>query len=170
VHVGHVERRKNLALLLHAMASDATLPRLVLAGAPKGREDVRLRDLAARLGVSSRIEFVGLLDDAGLARLYAGAACAVFPSWREGFGIPALEARRAGVPVAVSSSAALLEVAGRDAPSFAPDDAQACAAAIHAALATPPAELERAAEQARRYRWDDSARRLVEAWTDAARA
>jgi len=170
VHVGHIERRKNLALLLHALAHDPALPRLVLAGAPKADEDVRLRDLAARLGVSARVEFVGLLDDAGLARLYARAACAVFPSWREGFGIPALEARLAGVPVAVSRSSALLEVAGAATPSFEADDPPGCAAAIRAALDTPRAALERAAEHARRYRWDDSAARLVEAWTDAARA
>jgi len=168
VHVGHVERRKNLALLLHALARDPSLPRLVLAGAPKGREDMRLRDLAARLGVSARVEFVGLLDDAGLARLYARAACAIFPSWREGFGIPALEARLAGVPVAVSRSAALLEVAGGETPSFAPDDPAGCAAAIRAALATPREALARAAERARSFRWDDSAARRGEAWTAAA--
>lgn len=170
VHVGHIEPRKNLALLLRALAHDPTLPRLVLAGAPKGDEDVRLRDLAARLGVSRRVEFVGLLDDAGLTRLYARAACAVFPSLREGFGIPALEARLCGVPVAVSRSAALLEVAGLETPSFESDDPAGCAAAVRAALATPRDELDRAAEHARRYRWDDSAALLVDAWTVAAGA
>jgi glycosyltransferase involved in cell wall biosynthesis len=170
VHVGHVERRKNLELVVRALAHDRGLPKLVLAGAPKGREDVRLRDLAARLGVSARVEFLGLVGDDALARLYARAACAVFPSWREGFGIPALEARAAGVPVAVSRSPALLEVAGAGTPSFAPDDPAGCAAAVRAAIATPSAELAAASERARAYRWDDSARLLVEAWVDAVRS
>jgi glycosyltransferase involved in cell wall biosynthesis len=168
VHVGHVERRKNLELLVRALAHDRALPRLVLAGAPKGSEDVRLRDLAARLGVSSRVEFLGLVDDAQLTRLYARAACAVFPSWREGFGIPALEARAAGVPVAVSSSPALLEVTGPRTPSFPPDDPAACAAAVRAAMATPAADLAAATARARSYHWDDSAARLVDTWTSAA--
>ena len=164
VHVGHVEPRKNLALVVRALARDPGLPRLVLAGAPRGREDVRLRDLALELGVARRVEFVGLLDDAELGQLYAGAACAVFPSLREGFGIPALEARAAGVPVAVSTSAALREVAGLDAPSFAPDDPDACARAIRAALATPPEALAAARERAAAFTWDASAARLVARW------
>lgn len=170
VHVGHVERRKNLELLVRALAHDRALPKLVLAGAPKGREDVRLRDLAAKLGVSARVEFLGLVGDDALARLYARAACAVFPSWREGFGIPALEARAAGVPVAVSRSPALLEVAGAGTPSFAPDDPAGCAAAVRTAIATPAAALAAATERARSYRWDDSARLLVEAWEHAVRS
>jgi glycosyltransferase involved in cell wall biosynthesis len=167
VHVGHVERRKNLELLVRALAHDRSLPRLVLAGAPKRSEDVRLRDLAARLGVSARVEFLGLVDDVALARLYARAACAVFPSWREGFGIPALEARAAGVPVAISNSPALLEVTGSGTPTFAPDDPAACAAAVRAAIATPASDLAAATARARAYHWDDSAARLVDAWCAA---
>ncbi|HVS19313.1 MAG TPA: glycosyltransferase family 1 protein, partial [Planctomycetota bacterium] len=164
VHVGHIERRKNLALIVRALARDPGLPRLVLAGAPRGGEDVRLRDLALELGVAARVEFMGLLDDHELCELYASAGCAVFPSLREGFGIPALEAQLAGVPVAVSTSAALREVAGLDAPSFAPDDPDACARAIRAALAQSPEELETARLRAAALTWDASAARLVARW------
>lgn len=164
VHVGHIERRKNLSVVVRALARDPGLPRLVLAGAQRGGEDVRLRDLALELGVSTRVEFVGLLDDDELCALYARAACAVFPSLREGFGIPALEARLAGVPVAVSTSSALREVAGLDAPSFAPGDVDACVRAIRAALAQTPAEIEAARTRAAAITWDASAERLVQRW------
>lgn len=164
VHVGHIEPRKNLGLLVRALAVDPGLPRLLLAGAPRGAEDVRLRDLAAELGVAARLEFAGLLDDRELCELYAGAACAVFPSLREGFGIPALEAQLALVPVAVSTSSALREVAGPDAPSFAPDDPAGCARAIRAALACTPERLEAARARAATFTWDASAERLVRRW------
>jgi glycosyltransferase involved in cell wall biosynthesis len=169
VSVGHIEPRKNLALLLRALALDPGLPRLVLAGAPRGAEDIRLRDLALELGVSARVQFVGLLGDRELCELYAGAACAVFPSLREGFGIPALEAQLALVPVAVSSSAALREVTGPDTPSFAPDDAAACARAIRAALTQSPAQLEAARARAAALTWDASAALLVARWSALAR-
>lgn len=169
VHVGHIEPRKNLELLLRALALDPSLPRLVLAGAPRGAEDVRLRDLALELGVAARVEFVGLLEDRELCELYAGAACAVFPSLREGFGIPALEAQLALVPVAVSSRAALREVTGSDTPHFAPDDPAACVRAIRAALARSSEELETARARAAAVTWDESAARLVASWNSLAR-
>jgi glycosyltransferase involved in cell wall biosynthesis len=170
VHVGHIEKRKNLRLLVHALALDRDLPRLILAGAPSGREDVELRNLAARLGVSARVEFVGLLNDDELCALLARASCAVFPSMREGFGIPALEAQLAGVPVAVSTSAALREVTGAETPSFSPTDAAECARAIRAALATPSAALASAARRAARFSWDKSAELLVDTWCALSRA
>lgn len=165
--VGHLEPRKNVELLLRALALDPGLPRLVLAGADVGGERARLEGVARELGVAGRVDFAGPLDDAALARLYARAACVVLPSRREGFGIPAAEASRAGAPLAVARTPALVEVAGPDAPSFDVGDARACAAAIRAALAATPVTLARAAERAAALTWDASAERLLACW-DAA--
>ncbi|MEO6710820.1 MAG: glycosyltransferase family 1 protein [Planctomycetota bacterium] len=167
LHVGHVERRKNLELLLRAIALDPGLPRLRLAGESKLGEEQRLRDLAAELGVADRVEFIGGFEDGLLAELYASAAAVVIPSQLEGFGIPVLEAQRARVPVAISRAGALLEIAGPDTPSFAPDDPAECAHAIRAALATPARELDAAALRSQRFTWKDSAARLVAAWETA---
>ena len=54
----------------------------------------------------------GWVSPADLEGLYAAAACFVFPSLREGFGLPVLEAMRRGVPVACSNASAVPEVAG----------------------------------------------------------
>ena len=94
LHVGHVERRKNLDVVVRALALDPTLPRLCLAGDAKHGEDERLRELARELGVLARVEFIGPFADERLAELLANAACMVLPSRLEGFGIPALEACR----------------------------------------------------------------------------
>jgi len=167
LHVGHLEPRKNLGLLLEALATDRALPRLVLAGAAKDAMDERLRTRAAELGVAPRLELRGPVSDGELARLYAATACVVLPSRLEGFGIPALEARRAGAPLAVAAAGALPEVAGPGAASFPPDDASACARAIRAALATPEERLGESSRAAREASWDRSASRLVEAWRQA---
>ena len=168
LHVGDLTPRKNIGLLLRALALDTELPGLVLAGDGSPAELRRIRALAVELGVADRLDLRGAVDDDELARLYATAACVVFPSHCEGFGIPALEARRAGVPLAVSQLESLLEIAGAETPSFRPDDAGGCARAIRAALSTSAAELEAAARSARRFTWDASAARWVELLSEAA--
>jgi len=164
LHVGHLEPRKNLGVLLRALALDRDLPRLELAGAGKGPEEERLRALARDLGVEARVRFLGPIDDAELPALYARAACVVLPSRIEGFGIPAIEAQRAKAPLAIARTRTLVEVAGSGVPTFSPEDPAECAGAIRKAIAMPSAF-----ENAARFSWDASARRLVEAWTAASR-
>lgn len=168
VCVAHLEPRKNQELLLRALAAAPDLPRLELVGEPRGDEGDRLADLARELGVAGRVRFLGGLADGELSELYAGAAACVLPSRREGFGIPAAEAQRAGVPLAVSTDAALREVAGEAAPTFDPDDVAGCVTAIRAALAAGEADLARSAERAGRYTWDAAAAFMLRAWQTAA--
>jgi glycosyltransferase involved in cell wall biosynthesis len=114
------------------------------------------------------VRLLGPFDERDLARLYATCACVVVPSRSEGFGIPALEARRARAPLCIADIPALVEVAGPAAPRFPPDDPAACAAAIRRALATPTAELQRAGRRADRRTWGRSARAWHALWQRAA--
>lgn len=163
VCIGHIEPRKNLEIVLRALAADPSLPELELHGAGKGGEENRLRVLATELGLSARVRFVGPFDERDLPALYARAACVVLPSRIEGFGIVALEAQRARVPLAIARAGALPEVAGPTCPSFAPDDAHECARSVHAAMAQSSGALEAAARRAETFTWDRSAR----TWFDA---
>lgn len=170
LHIGHLEPRKNLELLLRALQCDPSLPPLWLAGAAKSGEEERLRALAGELGIQSRVRFLGPFDDRELAGLYAQAACVVFPSHLEGFGIPALEAQRARAPLAIARAGALPEVAGPDTPTFAVDDPLDCARAIRAAMSQPPEALDRAAARAGGFRWQASAERWCDVWCAVARS
>lgn len=169
LHVGHVEPRKNLELLVRALALDPGLPPLLLAGAAKGGEGARLAALARELGVAERVTLAGEVDEQRLRELYAACACVALPSRLEGFGIPALEAMLARAPLAVSSAGALPEVAP-DAPRFDPDDAAGCARALRAALGATPEQLDRAEARAREASWDRSAELFVAALELAASA
>ena len=153
--LGHLEPRKNLELVLRALAEDPSLPPLRLAGAGKGTEEQRLRALALELGV--RVRFHGPFDDRELPDLLAACAAVVFPSRLEGFGIPALEALRAGAPLAISSAGALREVVGEDVPVFEPDDPADCARATRAALRAGPVPAPSSGS------WDAAARAWFEA-------
>ena len=71
--------------------------RLVIAG--DGPDRAAIRRLAAELGVADRVSLPGQLSREALRLLYASAGLFVLPSERESFGIAALEARAAGLPV-----------------------------------------------------------------------
>jgi glycosyltransferase involved in cell wall biosynthesis len=98
------ERRKNIALVLRALArlKDRFLFSYRIAG--DGVERQALQRLAADLGLEDRVEFLGFVPAAELPVLYASSDLFVMPSTAEaksveGFGIVYLEANAAGTPV-----------------------------------------------------------------------
>jgi glycosyltransferase involved in cell wall biosynthesis len=106
--LANTQAHKNVAMLLRAFADPALRDMtLVLFGA-SGADRFR----ALGHAVPDNVRFVGRVDDAGLAALYAGARCLAFPSSTEGFGLPPLEAMRAGCPALVAPAGALPEVCG----------------------------------------------------------
>jgi glycosyltransferase involved in cell wall biosynthesis len=130
---------KNLGRLIEAIgAIGERVPGalLVLPGSPSHYDD-ELRALAERLGVAGRVRFPGHVSAGELEGLYRAAACFVFPSLYEGFGLPVLEAMRRGVPVACSTASAVPEVAGDAALYFDPRDVAQIAGAVVRVLEDP---------------------------------
>ncbi|MBL8861598.1 MAG: glycosyltransferase family 4 protein [Planctomycetes bacterium] len=164
VALGHLEPRKNLEVVIAALARDPALPDLELHGAAKPGEAERLSALARKLGVAARVRFRGPFAEADLPRILCTCAAVVLPSRLEGFGIGVLEAQRARAPLAIADAGALPEIAGPDAPRFPPDDALACAAALQRALALEPAAIERSAARAACFTWERAAQRWCAAW------
>jgi glycosyltransferase involved in cell wall biosynthesis len=152
---------KNLRRLIAAISLLPTerRPLLVLPGYPTPHE-ADLRREADRLGVTDDVRFLGWVTADELEALYAAAACFVFPSLYEGFGLPVLEAMARGVPVATSGRASLAEVAGDAALLFDPEDERAIAAAIER-LVSDRALAERLSAkgraQAARFSWEAAA-------------
>jgi glycosyltransferase involved in cell wall biosynthesis len=111
LHVGAVQKRKNIARLVRAFESLPPEWTLVLAGSfGYGFEEIlRAIEQSAR---RAAIRLAGYVDDREVARLYRRASVFAFPSLDEGFGMPVLEAMVWGVPVITSNRSALPEVAG----------------------------------------------------------
>jgi glycosyltransferase involved in cell wall biosynthesis len=104
------------------------------------------------------VRALGHVDDALLPGLYAGAAAFVLPSLYEGFGLTALEALAAGVPVVAADRGALPEVCGDAAQLVDPTDPEAVAAALERALADPAPWRAAGPPRAAPLTWDATAR------------
>ena len=101
--VGGIQPRKDPLTAIEALALVDGDLRLVLVGDEKRGGD-EVRSAIERLGLERRVEFAGYVEHEGLASLYRGAACLVFPSRYEGFGLPVLESMASGTPVVASTA------------------------------------------------------------------
>jgi len=131
--VGAVSERKNLALVLRALARvtpDALgTPALLVAG-PRWSGSDAIGAEVERLQLGARVRFAGYVDADDLPLLLAGARALVHPSRDEGFGLTPLEAMAAGTAALVADAGSLREAVGDAAVVLPLDDVDAWAAAI----------------------------------------
>lgn len=121
LHVGAVQKRKNLIRLIQAFASVPQDWRLVLAGS-NGYGSAQILHTVNSSPARDRIVVSGYVDELQLSNWYAKASIFAFPSLDEGFGMPVLEAMAAGVPVLTSNTSSLREVSGDAALLIDPRD------------------------------------------------
>lgn len=162
--VSSLSRQKNFHSLIRAfnLLADKSVKLYVAGGFSKSFADA---ELLADIASNDRIVFKGRVDDSQLVELYANAACFVFPSLYEGFGIPPIEAQACGCPVVASRAASIPEVCGDSVVYFDPSDIGDIADKI--SLVLNDAELRQdlvrmGIDNCRRYSWRKSAERLYE--------
>ena len=111
LYVGRLVYEKGVQHLIAAMPkilSNYNDAKLIIAG--RGGMMDELRAEASNLGLNDKIYFTGYLNSKQVQKMYKCADVAVFPSTYEPFGIVALEAMLAGVPVVVSDVGGLDEI------------------------------------------------------------
>jgi glycosyltransferase involved in cell wall biosynthesis len=159
--VGSLEPRKDPLTAIEGFAllgSDEL--RLVFAG-PDGGDGEAARTAAEQRGLGGRVEFKGHVSGDELAELYRGAACLVFPSRDEGFGLPLLEAMASGTPVVATRAGALPEIAGDAAILVEPGNPAALAGGIERALADRERLVAAGFDRARQFSWTETAERTL---------
>lgn len=108
--IGSVARLHPLKQLDAAIAVLARRPALHLAIAGQGPDEARLRAMAQQLGVASRLHLIGEMPPQKVGVFLAGLNAFVFPSTAETFGLAAVEAAQAGIPVVANELPVLREV------------------------------------------------------------
>jgi glycosyltransferase involved in cell wall biosynthesis len=175
--VGNLEPRKNLSRLIEAfgrlrgrgVAGGARPLQLVLVGT-RGWLYSSIFATVANQGASPDIVFTGYVPAADLPALYAGAACFVFPSLYEGFGLPVLEAMAAGTPVVASRVGAIPEVAGDAAllvDARRPDELADAIATVVSDSTLRDRLVSRGRARARLFTWEAVARQTLAVYESA---
>ncbi|MFT8720156.1 glycosyltransferase family 4 protein [Acetobacter sp.] len=157
--VGNLARHKNLAGLgaLARKLGEKNIP-LVISG---GFNPAVFAESAP---LPQPALYVGRVSDEELRALYGAASCFVFPSFYEGFGLPAVEAMACGCPVVAASIPALEEVCGEAALFASPFDQEAISRSVFEILENQDVAQklkEKGLDRAKSFTWDEAARQLV---------
>lgn len=171
LYTGGIDPRKNIERLIQAYAS---LPlevrsshQLVIVCGIQPTEKAYLESFALKHGCKrDDIVVTGFVSDDTLVQMYNACRLFVFPSCIEGFGLPVLEAMRCGAIVIGSRGSSISEVIREPAGMFDPYDCVSIANAIRKALLDSHLRsllLRNADEQSRRFSWETTARRAIEA-------
>ena len=172
LHLGTLEPRKNLGVLLNAWATLAPAERenyrLIFAGAPGWGMQEFWRSLVEH-PMAGEVLMTGYISDASVALLVAGALAVLVPSRYEGFGLPQLEAMACGTPAICSTAKALQEVVADPTGMIDPDDTAGWAQAIRRAMTDEQWRLDSrrtGLARALEFSWDRTAQAHVEVFAD----
>ena len=168
--VGSMYPHKNLQRLVDAFALIKGEIYLVLLG-KESFFSQKLRQKISEMGLSHKIFFPGqkapngYVPDKDLPEFYRHASLFVFPSLKEGFGIPPLEAMAHDLPVVASKASCIPEVCGDAALYFDPKDPQDMAQKISYLLENEKLRnslIKKGRNQVKKFSWKKMAAQTLE--------
>lgn len=172
MYTGGIDHRKNIEGLIRAYAQLPESLRanhqlaIVCSVQPESRR--LLEELAKHQGLAANeVILTGFVPEEDLIALYHLCQAFIFPSWHEGFGLPALEAMSCGAAVIAANTSSLPEVIGREDALFDPHDDRSIAEKLTQVLTDSAYREElirHGLEQARKFSWDESAKIAITAF------
>ncbi|MTI64698.1 glycosyltransferase [Methylophaga sp.] len=171
MYTGGIDHRKNIEGLIRAYAQTPEVIRdahqLAIVCSIQPEMEKRLLDLVFEQGLNKTdVVFTDYVPEEDLIQLYNLCSLFVFPSWHEGFGLPALEAIRCGALVIGANTSSLPEVIGLDEALFDPHSNDSMARMIEKGL-TDTAFRQRLSshlkQQSELFSWDETGKRAIKA-------
>jgi len=179
LYAGRVSPHKNVVRMIEAFSALKTeleraqaypdLKLIIIGDDLSGNPD--LRRTVVRSGVQNDVRFLGFVPIEVLRIFYDEAKVFVFPSLYEGFGLPPLEAMAHGTPVVTSNVSSLPEVVGNAAVLVNPENVFEIMRALLRVLtdrALRDKLKERSYQQAARFSWEASVRRILDVYRHVA--
>lgn len=175
LHLGNEDPRKNTRRVLEAFfeykSIYKTTHKLVLLGVNRSLLLQMLHDMTLPLSMEKDIVLPGYVHDNDLPTMYQMAAVFLFPSLREGFGIPILEAMASGVPVITSNISSMPEVSGGKALLINPHRTIEITKAMAKVLENEDGcsqMIRQGLQHAKTFSWQQSAHQVLEIYKQIA--
>lgn len=175
VFVGAFSPRKNVNRLIKAYSifrDKTNAPvKLVLVGEPMFKTTA-IQKAYNQSKYKSDIVFAGRKEVESLWKIVGAATAMIYPPLFEGFGIPILEAMQCDIPLAVSNTTSMPEVAGNAAIYFDPLDPEAIANSMKALWSNPELRLQlvsNARIQRENFSWDTAAEKIYRSMLEAVK-
>jgi glycosyltransferase involved in cell wall biosynthesis len=162
--VGTPEPRKNLIRTVAAARLAAPSLQLVIIGP---REPI----IRLLKGDTQGLNLIGSVAEEDLPFVLNGALLSLYPSLAEGFGLPAVEALAAGVPLVTSNRTSLPEVVGNAAVLVDPESVEEIAEATRSLLTDEHHRrrlIELGKARARKLSWEQCARQMLTIYRELA--
>ena len=161
--VSSLDPRKNLKRLVEAFCqlNNKELRLVIVGHKHKAFPDLNIH---LKEEEEKRILFKGYLTDQELRLLYSRAELFVFPSLKEGFGIPPLEAMKCGCPVVASNIPSINEVCGDAVLYINPLDASSLARGMQQVLDDSVLKekmVQKGNQRASLFNWDSTSHKIV---------
>jgi glycosyltransferase involved in cell wall biosynthesis len=172
--LANTDPKKNFRGVLQALALLKKQNQLTCKLVILDFEEAALLALLAELGATDlRADIVlsGYISNAELPVLYSLAQLFLYPSLRESFGLPILEAMACGTPVITSTTSSMPEVAGDAALLIDPTQPAALAAAIlrlQQDAAQRASLREKGLQRVRQFSWSETAQQILEVYKQVA--
>ena len=167
LHVGTIEPRKNLQVLIEAfeqLKQDATLSlQLVLVG-KQGWKSESVFKAIENSPYKKDIKVLGYVERQALIALYSSAEAFVYPSLFEGFGLPLVEAMACGCPIISSNAACLPEIAGKAGLYFSPTSSKELIEQFQLLQSSPSKKSslkQLSLQQAAKFSWKKTAKETL---------
>jgi glycosyltransferase involved in cell wall biosynthesis len=165
--IGEITERKNFNSLINLLRI-VTDYELIIAGKKETRAAKEIENLIIKYQLTDRIHLVGKISEIDKQYYYNNCSAFLFPSLREGFGLPVIEAMKFGKPVFISNNTSLPEIGGKHAfywDHYDPDYmAEIFNSGMQSYLNNQDIFSKNLIKRANSFNWEESAKAYIEVY------